>query len=218
MRRPDEAMAYDVALTDFDGTVIKEDIPLQVLRRFALPGWEAYDERLQSGLISLESCLRAQYAMIRAPSAAEILRFARGHYELREGFAEFAMKCRGKGVKLVLVSAGLDFCIRDVVGRHGLALDRLVCPKSRFDAGGIKVEFPAFRSPARNFKEGAVLEYRMAGKRCIYVGDGYSDLYPSSSADAVFAVRGSVLETECRKNGVAFSSFESFESVSELLE
>lgn len=212
-----ENSEYRAVITDFDGTVVMSDISLLVLERFGLPGWEEYDRRLEAGEMSLERSLRAQYAMIRAESKDEVLRYARRHYRLREEFADFARSCRANGVALVVVSAGLDFCIEDALGRLDIKVDRIVCPKSEFTMRGIKVAFPKFRNHSRNFKESVVAEFEKRGIWSIYVGDGYSDLYPATRADAVFAVIGSVLERECKKNSVAFTPFASFGQILELV-
>ncbi len=212
-----ESRAHWAVITDFDGTVIMSDVSLLVLRRFGLPGWKEYDRRLEAGEMQLVPSLRAQYAMVRADSKSEVLRYARRHYRLRDGFADLAESRRAKRVTLTVVSAGLDFCIEDALGRFNLEVDRLVCPRSKFTRKGIGVAFPPSRIRTRNFKESVVAEYQTKGIRCVYVGDGYSDFYPATRADAVFAVAGSVLERECRKNGVRFTPFASFAQISAFL-
>ena len=52
----------------------------------------------------------------------------------------------------------------------------------------------------------------------MYVGDGYSDFFPATQADSVFAIGGSVLGEECSRNGVAFTSMTDFSAISKILE
>jgi 2-hydroxy-3-keto-5-methylthiopentenyl-1-phosphate phosphatase len=205
--------AKTAVLTDFDGTVVTKDLAYMALEAFARPGWKEFDDDLEAGRITLESSLRSQYGLVRAGSVSEILEAVRPHYQLREGFAQLAKACRLRCVPLVMVSAGLDFCIRDALSTLGVGVDRLVCPRSKLTSRGIKVEFPAFARPARNFKEEVVLEYRRQGTTTVYAGDGYSDFYPASKADTAFAVRGSVLERQCKANGIHCVTFEDFGDV-----
>ncbi len=207
----------DAVFTDFDGTVVTEDLALLALRRFASPGWEEFDRLSVSGALSLEQALSAQYAMIRAGSASEIVSYLRRHYQLREGFPELSETCRENGIPLVVLSAGLDFCIWDALSRLGARVDKVVCPKSMFSPNGIAVRFPHFSPRFRNFKEAAVEEYRRNGLRFVYAGDGPSDLYPAMKAEVAFAVAGSALEKQLSKNGTRFASFESFSTVSRLV-
>jgi HAD superfamily phosphoserine phosphatase-like hydrolase len=197
-------------ITDFDGTIVTKDLSLLVLERFGLPGWREYDQRLEMGEMSIEPSLRAQYGMVRAGSKTEVLRYARRHSKLRDGFADLSRACGARGVALVVVSAGLDFCIEDALRKFRLKVDRLVCPRSKFTPNGIEVAFPPARPDSRNFKESVVADFAARGVRSVYAGDGYSDFYPASRADKVFAVADSVLARECMKNGVRFTPFTNF--------
>jgi 2-hydroxy-3-keto-5-methylthiopentenyl-1-phosphate phosphatase len=197
-------------VTDFDGTMITEDVSLLVLRFFALDGWQELDRRAESGEMPMEESLREQYSLVRAASRSEILRKVRSHYRMRDGVHALAARCRADGVPVIVVSAGLDFCIRDVLHRFRVEPDELICPRTRLMRNGISISFPPFRSPSHDFKEEAVRRLQREGFRTAYFGDGYSDFHAAERADVVFAVKGSALERRCERTGVRFTPFRSY--------
>jgi 2-hydroxy-3-keto-5-methylthiopentenyl-1-phosphate phosphatase len=206
-------------LADFDGTIVKDDLAELVLRKFAEPGWKRYNVLLAKGKINVEECVREEYALLRAETRREVTEYARGLGTFRPGFEDFLRGCKSRGIDFAIVSAGLDFCIRDVFRKAELRAPRLYCPRSHFQPGkGIRLTFAKNRFPeARDFKEDVVMTYKQRGLHVAYVGDGAGDIHAAESADAVFAVRSSVLDKVCRARKIRHLAIESFVPISRFL-
>lgn len=102
-------MSY-VVLCDFDGTIVDIDTAVFVLERFADPAWKVYDEQFEKGEITLEECLKKQFATVKA-SRRQIEKELNGAVNLRRGFQELVNYCSRRRIPVVIASAGLDFVI-----------------------------------------------------------------------------------------------------------
>ena len=207
-------------LADFDGTIMREDLAEVALWRFAPPEWERYNELLAEGKVNVEQSVRKEYAMIVSHSRREIIDYLRGYYRLRPGFTGLLHECRARDIEFAIVSAGLDFCIKDSFKVLGIPLPHLICPRSSFNQrGGISLTFPRVRSKgSRDFKEDAVSWYRKRGYSVAYVGDGAGDVHAAESADQLFTIRGSTLEKMCRARGLPQRAITTFAPISGFLE
>jgi HAD superfamily phosphoserine phosphatase-like hydrolase len=206
-------------LSDFDGTIVEKDVAELVLQKFAEPGWERFNVLLADGKINVEECVREEYALIRSRTRHEVTEYARQLSAFRSGFGELLQECRSRDIDFAVVSAGLDFCIRDAFHVAKLKLPRLYCPRSHFQLGkGIDLKFTKKRFPsAKDFKEDVVMAYKQRGLRVAYVGDGAGDINAAASADATFAIRSSVLDRMCRARKIRYRAIESFVPVSKFL-
>lgn len=206
-------------ISDFDGTILRNDLPELALKRFGQTGWKHFDDMLAAGRISLEECIRNQYAMISAPSRKEIAEYTDGFCEFRPGFDLLLRECRDRNIDFTIVSAGLDFCIRHAFESARLGLPRLICPKSSFvPGGGFRLVFPELRfSTSRDFKEDWVDYRKKRGYDVIFMGDGPGDFYAASRADAVFAIKGSTLDRMCTRNKIPHHAIRTFAPVNRFL-
>jgi 2-hydroxy-3-keto-5-methylthiopentenyl-1-phosphate phosphatase len=212
-----------VVVSDFDGTLTENDLGTLVLQRFGIPGWERHDELFDQGLIGIDELIQKQSAMIRARSQEEILRYVAPLSRFRRGMGRLVEECVHRGVDLVVASAGIDFCIRQAFRSNGLAMPKLYCPTTTFTRSGLRVVMPfSPRTLARagdrppedhNFKRAVVDLYRSRGRKVIYIGDGTTDIAPSSIADKVFAIRGSPLDRACVQRGIHRSSIRTLQPV-----
>jgi HAD superfamily phosphoserine phosphatase-like hydrolase len=193
-----------VIAADFDGTLLQNDLAEQVLGRFARNGWERYDALLADGKITLEECMRNQYSMIEIGSRKEVIEYVDTYCVFRPGVRRLISVCGDKGIDFVVVSAGLDFCIRYAFKRNGIQLPRLICPKSSLKRrGGLGVSFPPRSFPgSADYKESFVLSCRSAGMSVTFVGNGMGDLHAAISADEVFAIKDSTLDLMCDRRRI----------------
>jgi len=187
-----------IVLTDFDGTIVRKDLAELILRRFGRKGWEKYDDLAAKGEMSIEECLKIQFEMIEARDKDEIFEFIRNECKFRGGFKELIVSCREKRIPLVVVSAGIDFCIDYVFNINGVkSMPKIVRANTKFTANGIRVSFPRYFEELTgftNFKEAFVARQKKKGSKVVYVGDGQSDYSPALISDKVFAIKGSALE------------------------
>ncbi len=206
-------------LSDFDGTILKEDAAEQVLERFAKPRWKDFNGLLAEGKINIEQSVSEQYAMIEAATKKEVLKYVRALYRPRPGLKTLLRVCKGRDAAFVVVSAGIDFCIRDAFSAMQIEMPRLICPKSTFlPRKGLRLSFPRRRYPeSRDFKEDAVMYFKARGHRVAYVGDGSGDANAAERADAVFAVEQSALERLCVRRQIPYRPVKTFNPVSAFL-
>jgi len=186
-------------VADFDGTLLKYDLAELALKRFGRRGWERYDELLNAGEITVEQCVARQYAMIDVRSQKQVTDYIDAFCVFRPGCGALLSECGREGVRLFVVSAGLDFCIRYAFHRSGLRMPELVCPKSSLvprHGFGLSIP-PRFHAASRDFKEDMVMHHKGQGSRVVFLGDGAGDFNAAAAADLVFAIRGSRLDTMC---------------------
>jgi 2-hydroxy-3-keto-5-methylthiopentenyl-1-phosphate phosphatase len=191
-------------VSDFDGTILKHDLALLALKKFGRTGWERFDELLSAGKITVEQCVAEQYAMIEVDRRQEITDYVDSYCRFRPGLAELLSECRQRGLGVIIVSAGLDFCIKHAFHKSGLATPKLACPKSSLVAGrGFRLSFPRRRcAEARDFKEDTVVHLKRRGNKVIFIGDGAGDFNAAVQADFLFAIKGSPLDLMCADRDV----------------
>src|SRR5262249_52616266 len=132
--------------------------------------------------------------------------------ELDPAFPAFAMWCESEGIRLSIVSDGVDYFIQRILERHGL--------------GGVPVFANAFGVSQTHctlthpwFEENCAA--RQGVCKCavtgdarlplIFVGDGRSDQCVAKRADILFAKKS--LAKYCSDSGLAFTPFETFADV-----
>lgn len=209
-----------LVVCDFDGTVTTEDAAEAILAEFADPVWRDIDEQYARGEISLGECIDRQFALVKAPRSA-LLAFVEEKIALRPHFREFAAWCRERGLRLILLSAGLDFYIEAILKREGIAdFQRTYCVRTEFGPDGIRCRLPEVdHCPVQadaDYKQAVVEALRAEGHRVVYLGDGLTDRRAAEVADLVIA-RRRLLE-HCRAVGIASVPFEDFLEAQRALE
>ena len=206
-----------VVQCEFDETVTAVDLGLGLREAFAPDGWTAMEEDFLAGRCSPEENITKQFKLIKA-SKQDIEDFVLGNVVLRPEFGEFVDYCRGVGLKLVIVSSGLDIYIDKILGL--LELEELEVHSGRVTIGlnGIDVVYsnPDGERIERGLKEAYVDHYKEAGHTVVYVGQGPSDVAPAEAADYVIA-RSSLAE-HLTEQGISYDKFDTFQDVGKCLE
>jgi 2-hydroxy-3-keto-5-methylthiopentenyl-1-phosphate phosphatase len=216
-RAPSTARGLEVIL-DFDGTLVDPNVAIILVEEFAPNGREIAHEidlLLHEGKIGLREAWRRQVALLSADRMGEMVKFARHKVPLRRGAREFLDLLGRHRVPVTVVSGGLEFYIREVLDREGLALpiksDRL----ATLPSGQLSVVHP-FEHPTCRLcgicKAGIVRDGATAGPR-VFIADGSTDRYGAEVADIVFA-RRRLLEF-CERAGIPCYPFEDFAPVTE---
>jgi len=170
--------------------------------------------------ITLEECMQKQFSMVRA-TATLILKHVEPLLKFRRGFDQLVCQCRIFGVPLIIVSAGLDFCIQHFLELNGwLKTVEVQCSRivSVSWDKGIKFEHikPVF-ADSTNLKDDLVRQHKKMDEKVIYVGDGLADLTATTFADYPFAIGGSKLAKKCRTQNTACKEIRDFRPVVQLL-
>jgi 2,3-diketo-5-methylthio-1-phosphopentane phosphatase len=204
--------------TDFDGTVSRRDVGYHLYHRFSggksdevLPDWKA-------GRISSRECLSREAAMVQA-TPEEIYTFLDG-FQLDPGFVEFEQLCRRTQTPLLIVSDGLDFYIRHILGNHDLAHIPISSNIGRLSRNGLAIEFPyppGACGRCGNCKGERLEEYRRRYRpeRVVFVGDGLSDTCAVTAADIVLAKKD--LSRYCAAEEIPYTLYNTFHDVSRYL-
>jgi len=202
-------------LCDFDGTVAPSDIGAALVRRFT-PGGAGRGRALlagwRSGTVGHRELTEAESAMMRV-TEAEALAFTRG-FGLDPHFAGFAGDALERGDRVLIVSEGFEFYIRDQLDRAGLGALPLAANRARFEGDRLIPSFPHGDSSCGrcgNCKAQHVRSARAAGDHVVLVGDGLSDRCAAEIADTVLARDG--LLAWCRERGIAAHPFVDFAGV-----
>lgn len=208
-----------VILCDFDGTIVDIDTAEFLLEKFAKGNWQQYDMQLEHGEITLEECMIKQYAMIKTPKGL-LLEGLANAAKKRSHFDSLAAYCKARKIPLIIVSAGLDFCITHFLDAIGWAnLIEVHSAKTKFTDKGIELIFPELRDiTSVDFKVDLIAFYRMQGMRVLYIGDGRSDFNAVKHADFSFTIKNTKLSEFCKKQGIKYQEIETFQEVIDAIE
>ena len=207
-----------VVLCDFDGTALNIDTCVFILEKFAEGEWRIFDEQLEKGEIKLEECLRKQFSTVRVPKKLILEEIEQVAF-FRPNFEKMVEYCRAHKIRIILVSAGLDFVIKhflELEGWHELV--EVYAPKARCTLNGVKFTFPKlFNKTSVSFKDDLVRYYKKQGKRIIYIGDGLADYNAARNADFPFAIHGSKLAELLTKDEIMHEEIGDFQEVVEAI-
>ena len=103
---------------DFDDTVTVGNVSTAIREVFGPDDWVKMEEEYYSGKYSVEESNVRQYGLIRA-SQEEIENFVLGSVVIRYAFDQFVEYCGGEGIRLVIVSSGLDLYINPTLQQMG---------------------------------------------------------------------------------------------------
>ena len=204
---------------DFDGTISTVDTTDLVLSELASPEWEALEADWRAGRITAAACMRGQIALIGGDDAA--LDAVLDKVEIAEGFPAFAAWCAANDTPLTIVSDGVDYFIRRILARHGLAPLPVISNKLAGRAEARKLTQPNLRegcaagsgvckceATGRSMRQGA-------RETLVFVGDGRSDFCVSARADILFAK--DELAAYAQGRGQAYLRFSDFHDVMAML-
>jgi len=121
--------------SDFDGTITEEDISFFLLDAFAQGDWRRWLREYKEHRISVGEFSTRAFAMVKADKQT-LLEALRGRVKVRAGFRDLVNYCLNKGLRLVIVSNGVDFYIRAVLQDMGLTDLEVHCCASLLPPGG----------------------------------------------------------------------------------
>ncbi len=205
-------------LCDFDGTVARQDTVDLLLERLADSAWRVLEERWVRGQIDSQECMAGQIALIRGGWAA--MRRILDDVRVDPTFAPFASWCRRRGIRLRIVSGGIDRVIRHLLARERIAVDEIwAAHLVEHEVGRLALDFPPAGGRSRcgsGFCKCVLFDRSAPRPLRILVGDGRSDFCCAHRADRVFA--RAELSTYCRVEAIRSLPFEDFAAIRRSLE
>ncbi len=197
---------------DFDGTIIMNNLSILLREQFASSEWKAIEAEYLAGRLTVEESNWRQFILIKE-SRRVLESFVLQNIKVRPGFLDFVKYCHIDGLRLVVVSVGLDFYIETVLNNIGLPEVEIYCARTVFGQDGITVLYvdPEGYPVKDGFKRRCLTWLRKQGYPVVYIGDGLSDLDVAKAADQVFATGH--LHSLLDEASVPHYSFSSFTEV-----
>ncbi len=202
---------------DFDDTITVGNVSAAIREVFAEPGWRAIEAEEAAGRLSVEQSNIRQFALVKA-SKDEIEDFVLGETAIRYAFDQFVDYCNGEGVRLVIVSSGLDLYISPAMEQLGFDHLERYSGSAEVTLDGVRVSYtdPYGKPVDSGFKESYVRWLKRDGDTLIYIGDGRSDIVPAGETD--FVIARSALAERRKGAGLAFYTFDTFDDVGKHVE
>jgi 2-hydroxy-3-keto-5-methylthiopentenyl-1-phosphate phosphatase len=204
-----------IVFCDFDGTIIYEDALTLLLSKYAKGDWEIYDKLVIEGKMTLEEGIKNQVSLIEYRDQSELNEYLIKNCNLRKGFKEFLNYCKNNNIEFVILSAGLDFYIYLILEKYGIKDIKIISPKTIFNNNKIIVEFPEVDKKYKNFKEEIVDKH--SNYYTIFIGDGYSDLWPALKSRKILAIKNSLLDKVLKELKIEAFAIEDFFDVIKIL-
>lgn len=209
-----------VLVTDFDGTITKEDffwlVVEKLLSKEDIQPWEDF----LAGKITHFDALNGIFQKIRL-SEEDLHRFILD-IPFENCFLETVSWCKNSKIPVYIASAGADYYIKLLLEKAGIINDvNLIANGSVYapDTGLTMIASPE-SSPyySHNYgvnKAEVVKSLKNSYKTVIFAGDGTPDYHAAKHADVVFA-RKAMLGL-CKENGLACRELVSYCDVLEYL-
>jgi 2-hydroxy-3-keto-5-methylthiopentenyl-1-phosphate phosphatase len=205
-------------LCDFDGTAAVEDTTDTLLEAFGRPGWEVLEDDWRAGRIGSHDCMAGQVALLDMSRAELDAHLA--ERELDPAFPEFVRAMHTQGIPIEILSDGLDYAIRGILGRYGL--DWLPVTSNALRAVGERqwrLTFPnagaACRVASGTCKCARSDRAQAARQSVLLIGDGASDFCVAEAADFVFA-KGKLI-AHCIARSIPHAPIQNFTDAQRLM-
>lgn len=200
---------------DFDGTITDRDSFDFLLGVLGRQGWQEIEEQWERDEITARQCMRLQTELIDG-SWTDITRVLKD-VAIDPTFAPFAKWCRQAGVKLYVVSDGVNRVIEHLLEREGIQVDNIWSNSLvQIDQGNFTLEFPnASGDCPLGICKCALLERAGTKTLRVVIGDSKSDFCWSKAADLLYAKKK--LIDYCRREKIPHTEFENFETIQKAL-
>ncbi|PPD58965.1 HAD-IB family phosphatase [Dehalogenimonas etheniformans] len=179
---------------DFDGTLTEEDVSFLILERFAESDWKSILRDYQEGNIPVGQFNYRAFNLVKQDRAA-LEKLVREEARLRPGVHELIEHCRSNHIELRVVSNGLDFYVRTLLGHNGFGQVEVAAARTLFTPEGLDARYFDLNGKELldEFKAYHTRRFIEQGYRVLYAGNGPSDIPASRLAEHTFATQ-SLLE------------------------
>jgi 2-hydroxy-3-keto-5-methylthiopentenyl-1-phosphate phosphatase len=202
-----------LVLVDFDGTVTQNDVGALLFDTYAPKHHRQIVSLWLDRKISSKECMERLCRLVKI-SEFDLKKFVISQ-KIDDKFPDFVDLCKCRSIKLVILSDGLDYYIRLILGKFGLEELPFFSNVLKFENTRLIPEFPYFDlgcGNCGNCKKNHLISLRSKGQKVIYIGDGLSDRCAVTEADIVFAKKD--LRKFCQKEGIRHYPFKDFGDIS----
>jgi 2,3-diketo-5-methylthio-1-phosphopentane phosphatase len=203
---------------DFDGTITRGDTTDTLLETLAHPSWKEIEARWEKGEIGSRECMALQVPLIQGgwPAMLSVLE----KVEIDNSFATFVNWCKLRGIKISIVSDGIDRVIKHLLQRERVSVEHIWANRLVESAqGDLSLQFPKAGHRvvcSSGLCKCQVLDAAGASVLKVVIGDGRSDFCWARNADLLFA-KDKLLK-HCKSNNIAHLPFDNFVQIRVLLE
>lgn len=198
---------------DFDGTISIDDATDFILARLADPEWEIIEQKWLDGEIGSGECMRRQIALIRARQ--EELDELLDDVVLDPTFSDFVRFCRSRHIPISIVSDSVDYFIKRIFARHGLAGLHIIANKLSIETmqGLTKYTLSSPYADPSCLTASGVCKCRALTLDLprVYIGDGRSDFCAAHRPEIVFA-KGQLADY-CFSHDIPFIAYRTFDDL-----
>ena len=194
---------------DFDGTIAPADPTDALFERFCDPSWREIEQEWQEGRCTSQVCMAKQVDLLRATPGAIDNMIA--NVEIDGAFPDFVDLCRRWGLRVLVVSDGLDRVVGGVLKRAGLDLTFFANRLEWQGGDRWKLAFPYARNGCTASLGNCKCSHRASGWQRgldITVGDGRSDFCIAERSQLVLAKER--LAAHCRTKNIPHWPIDSF--------
>jgi 2,3-diketo-5-methylthio-1-phosphopentane phosphatase len=175
---------------DFDNTITHFDVFDDIVKRFSIDKeWLAWEKAWQEGKIGSKKCLIEQLKSVRISRRG--LSDYLSKIKVDRYFLKLMSAFKKQGVTPVILSDSFSLLIESVLRYNRIKGIKLYSNKLRQAGDRLIPSFPLKGDEAcllcAHCKKKTLLDNAIDGKIIIYIGDGRSDICPSTFADLVFA-------------------------------
>jgi 2-hydroxy-3-keto-5-methylthiopentenyl-1-phosphate phosphatase len=207
-----------VVCSDFDGTICIPDSSEYLLQVFASSEWKELDKAVWAGRMTERDAFQKQISLLRL-DWNEARAALKSGVRIREGFQDFVEWCRARNVPFTILSSGLRPLIDELLTTADVTGLQIESHDVRMDPRGWKLMLhpgPRLADHCSNCKCAFLSGQHGAGRRVIYIGDGYTDICPARFADLLFAADR--LADELDRIHVPYHRFTTFQDIERALE
>ena len=200
-----------IIVSDFDGTITKEDTLYKFFKLYAQNSWLDIEAMWTEGKIGSMECLKKQFELVDNLDKQLIDEYI-SKVIIDEYFKEFINK---KNADFIVVSDGVDYFIKEIFQKNNIDNIQVISNHGEFINNQFILSFPNQNKNCKN-KSGTckcliVNNLKEKYKKIVYIGDGQSDFCVADKADIVFAK--SSLLNYCKKNNIKHREFTSFRDI-----
>jgi 2,3-diketo-5-methylthio-1-phosphopentane phosphatase len=208
-----------VIVSDFDGTMTRNDFYKLAIERLLPPDMPDYWEGYRDGTLTHFEALRRYFAAIRA-TEADVLAVVRD-MQLDPELPTAVRQLQDAGWTIVVTSAGCDWYIRKLLSEAGVDVTVYSNP-GRFEPGrGLLMSMPPagpFRSETLGVDKTAIIRhYLKCGGSVAFAGDGFPDADPARLVPDELRFARADLADVLRREGHAFHPFDRWSGIAETL-
>jgi 2-hydroxy-3-keto-5-methylthiopentenyl-1-phosphate phosphatase len=207
-----------ILVTDFDGTLARQDFYSMVLARLMPPGTPNHYAAYLRGEMTHFECLATYFASIRC-SEAELVEMI-GQMQLEPGLPGLLARLQAQAWEVIVASAGCAWYIEKLLSNAGVQLPVHASPgRWRGDGLGLEMMLPRespFFSPTVGIDKSKVVRDALSRSDIVaFAGDGHTDVPAALLVAPQYRYAKDDCARELRRMGQRFQPFAVWTDVAE---